>query len=84
MLGVRLNARLQRVRPADPLKPGRDPLVIQVRMITAVAADDLEQAGAVAFAVIHDPGRLLPQGGCPAMPGLASAREWPVGVDAEP
>ena len=79
-------ACLQRVRPADLLKPGWDPLVIQIRMITAVAADDLEQAGAVAFAVMHDPGRLPPQAGCPAMAGLASKREWhgPLGVDAEP
>lgn len=84
MLGVCFSARLQRVRPADPLEPGWDPLVIQIRMITAVAADDLVQAGAAAFAVIHDPGRLPPQAGCPAMPGLASKREWPLGVDAEP
>lgn len=83
MRGVCLNARLQRVRPADPLKPEWDPLIIQIRMITAVAADDLKQAGAAAFAVIHDPGRLPPQGGCPAMPGLASTREWPLGAEAE-
>jgi hypothetical protein len=44
-------------------------------MITTVAADDLEQAGAVAFAVICDPGRLPPQAGRPAMAGLASTRE---------
>jgi hypothetical protein len=53
-------------------------------MITAIAADDLKQAGAVAFVVMHDPGRLLPQAGCPAVSGLASKREWPLGVDAEP
>ena len=86
MLGVRLKGRLQGVRPADSLKPGWDPLIIQIRMITAIAADDLEQAGAVAFAVIHDPGRLPPQAGCPAMAGLASKREWhsPLRVDAKP
>jgi hypothetical protein len=83
MLGVCLKARVQRVRPADPLKPGWDSLVVQIRMITAVAADDLEQAGAVAFAVIHDPGRLPPQAGRPTMPGLAGKR-WPLGVEAEP
>ena len=84
MLGVCLQARLQGVRPADSLKPGWDPLIIQERMITAVAADDLEQAGAVAFAVIHDPGRLPPQGSRLAMSRLASQRERPLGVDAEP
>lgn len=75
MLGVGLKARLQRVRPADLLEPGWDPLVVQVRMITTVAADDLEQAGAADLATICDPGRLPPQAGCPAMAGLASMRE---------
>jgi hypothetical protein len=84
MLGVCLKARLQRVWPTDPLKPGRDRLIIQIRVITAVAADDLEQAGAVTFAVRRDPGRLAPQAGCPAMSGLASRRERPRRVDAGP
>ena len=84
MLGVCLKARLQRVWPTDPLKPGRDRLIIQIRVITAVAADDLEQAGAVTFAVRRDPGRLAPQAGCPAMSGLASRRERSRRVDAGP
>jgi hypothetical protein len=75
MLGVCLKARFQRVRPADLLKPGWDPFVVQVRMITTVAADDLEQASAADFATVCDPGRLPPQAGCPAMAGLASTRE---------
>jgi len=52
MLGVGRKARLQRVRPADLLQPGRDPFVVQVRMITTVAADDLEQASAADLAAL--------------------------------
>lgn len=37
-----------RAGPAEPLEPGRDLGVIQVRMVAAVAADELEQPGAAA------------------------------------
>src|SRR6185437_16567731 len=40
MLCIRSEARLQRVRPADQLKPGRDLPVVQIRMITALTADE--------------------------------------------
>ena len=44
MMSKGCKARFQGVRSADSLKPGWDPLIIHVRVITAVAADDLEQA----------------------------------------
>jgi hypothetical protein len=86
MLGICRKARLQRVWPADLLKPGWDVGVIQIGMITAVTADDLEEAGVVACAGISDPGRLPPQARCPAMAGLSSRRQWHgiVGVGTGP
>jgi len=44
-----------RVRPADPLKPERDLGVIQVRVIAALAADELKRVGVAAFhPALHD------------------------------
>ena len=61
-------ARLQRARPAKPLKPGRDLGVIEAGVVAAVGADDLEHVGVAAFRLaVHDPD------------GLASqARRYPV------
>ena len=51
------NARPHRVRPADPLKPGRDLGVIQVRVIATLAADELKRVGIAAFhPALHDAG----------------------------
>ena len=55
MLGICRHARLQRVWPADPLQPRWDPGVIQIGMITAVAADDLVRAGVAGLTVICHP-----------------------------
>jgi hypothetical protein len=69
-------ARPHRVRPADPLKPGRDLGVIQVRVIAALAADELKRAGVVAFyPALHDAGRSAPQGRRATVAGLTSRRE---------
>jgi hypothetical protein len=42
--------RPYRAGPTQPLKPGRDLGVIQIRVVAAVAADELEQPGVAAFA----------------------------------
>src|SRR6266568_9652235 len=46
---IHCKARLQRVRPADPLQPRGDLGVIQVGMIAAPAVDELEPVGVTAF-----------------------------------
>ena len=46
---IRGKARPHRVGPADPLKAGRDLGVVQVRVVTALAADELKRAGVAAF-----------------------------------
>ncbi len=57
-----LPAQRNRIRPADPLKPARDLAVIQVGIVTAVAADDLEHAGVTAIRMPgHNAGRLAPE-----------------------
>jgi hypothetical protein len=76
VLLIRGKARPHRVRPADPLKPGRDLGVIQVGVIAALAADELKRAGVAAFhPALHDAGRPAPQGGRAAVAGLTSRRE---------
>jgi hypothetical protein len=68
-------ARPHRVWPADPLKPGRDLGVIQVRVIAALA-DELKSVGVAAFyPALHDAGRAAPQGRRAAVAGLTSRRE---------
>jgi hypothetical protein len=67
------NAVRDRVRPADLPKLRPDLGVIQVRMITAVAADDLKRIGIAAFrAAVHDANRLAAENHRPAMPGLVT------------
>ena len=84
MLGICRKARLQRVWPADLLKPGWDVGVIQTGMITAVTADNLEEAGVAACAVINDPGSLPPQARCPAMAGLSGRRSGRASLGSVP
>ena len=86
MPGICRNARLQRVRPADPLQPRWDLGVIQIGMITAGAADDLVRAGVAGPALIRHPDQLPPQARCPAMAGLARKRQCHdiLGVRAHP
>ena len=73
---MRCKARPHRLRPADPLKPGRDLGVIQVMVIAALAADELKRAGVAAFSPAHhDAGRLAPQARRAAVAGLASSGE---------
>ena len=75
MLLIRGNARPHRVRPTDPLRPGRDLGVIQVRVIAALAADELKRVGIAAFhPVLQDAGRLVSQARCAAVAGLTSRR----------
>ena len=65
-----------RVRPADLLKPGRDLAVIQVRVIAALAADELKRVGvAVICPARHDAGRPAPQARRAAVARLTSRRE---------
>jgi hypothetical protein len=45
MLLIYGHAVRDRVRPADPLKLGCDLAVVQVGVVTAVAADDLKRVG---------------------------------------
>jgi hypothetical protein len=60
-----------RVRPADPPKLGRDLGVVQVGMVTAVAADDLECVGVAAFRLAPDEAdRLAAEDDRPAEPEL--------------
>src|SRR5208282_3106672 len=69
-------ARLQRPGPAKPLQPRRDLEVVQVRMVAAAGADELEGAGVAAFhPAVHDAGRPAPQEGRPAVPGPTGQRE---------
>jgi hypothetical protein len=87
MIVIRRQARLERPRPAEPLKLRRDLGVIQVGMIAATRADELERAGVTAFhPAIHDAGRLAPQARRAAMAGLAGKREChdALGTDAQP
>ena len=59
---IRGQGRLQRAGPAQPLQPGRDLAVIKIRVVAAVAADELEQPGVAAFPWVWLPaGRLAPQ-----------------------
>jgi hypothetical protein len=77
VLVVRLQGRLQRERPAKPLKLRRDLGVIHVRIIAAARADELEHAGVATFdAAVHDARRLAPHECRPAMAGLPDKREY--------
>ena len=72
---IRGEGRLQRSRPAKPLKPGRDLRVIQVRMIAAARADDLKHVGVAAFEpAIQDVDRLTPYVRRAAVAGLPGGR----------
>jgi hypothetical protein len=76
VLRVSRKACLQRVWPAKPLEPGRDLGVVQVRMVTAAWADELEPVGVAAFhPAVHYGHRLAPQAGRLAMAGLAGHRK---------
>ena len=61
VLFIRFHAGRDRVRPADPLELRGDLLVIQVRIVTAIAADELIRVGVAAFrSAADDAGRLAP------------------------
>ena len=58
------------------MRPRRYLGEIQVRMVAAAGADELEQAGVAAFeAAVRDAGRLAPHERRPAMAALAGRRE---------
>jgi len=64
------DARNDWVWPADLLKPGRDVAVIQVGVVTAVAADELEHVGVAALRLaVDDAGGLAPKNKRPVIPG---------------
>jgi hypothetical protein len=68
---IRRQGRLERARPAKPLKPRRDLGVIQVRVIAAVGTDELIHAGiAASDTAVHDADRLVPQERRAAVAGL--------------
>jgi hypothetical protein len=76
-----------RARAAEPLKLRRDLRVIQVGMVTATRADELERTDVAAFhPARYDAGRPAPQARRPAMAGLASKRKChdALGTDAQP
>jgi hypothetical protein len=76
VLVIRLQGRLQRPRPAKPLKLRRDLGVIHVWIIAAAGADEFEHVGVAAFdAAVYDADRLAPHEGRPAMAGLPGKRE---------
>jgi hypothetical protein len=56
------HADRDRVGPADPLQLGRDIAVIQVGIVTAVAADDLVQVGVAALRLAFDHADRLARG----------------------
>jgi hypothetical protein len=87
VLLVRSQSCLQHVRPADPLKPGRDVPVVHIRVITALTADELEHVGVAALHTArHDAGRLAPQARRATVACLAGSRESPQAmvVNAQP
>src|SRR6202011_1933199 len=68
--------RLERARPAKPLKPRRDLGVIQVWMIAAAGADELKYVCVAAVeASVHDADWLAPQERRAPVAGLAGQRE---------
>lgn len=87
MFLIRCKARPHRIGPADPLKAGRDLAVVQVRVVTALGADELKRAGVAACQLaLLDVGLLAPQAGRIAVTQLASKRECDgtLIVDARP
>jgi hypothetical protein len=77
VLVIRFQGRLERERPAKPLKLRRDLGVIHVRVIAAARADELERAGVAALgAAVYDASRLAPHECRPAMAGLPGQREY--------
>lgn len=76
MLLQRRQRGQHRVRPADPLQPGRDLEVIQVWIVAAVAADELKRGGKAAIhSGLHDAFRLAPQARPTAVARLTSRGE---------
>ncbi len=72
MFLIRGEALVHRAGPAEQLKPVRDFGVIQVGMVAAVGADELEAFGVAAFhPTLHDTERLAPEARGGAMAGLA-------------
>ena len=87
VLVIRLQGRVQRERPAKPLKLRRDLGVIRVGIIAAARADELEHAGVAALgAAVHDANRLAAHECRPAVSGLSGKREYhpDAGPQAQP
>jgi hypothetical protein len=73
---IRSQRVIKRARPAKPLKPRRDLGVIQVRVIAAARAYELEHVCvAVLGTAIDDADRLAPQDRRAAVAGLPGGRE---------
>ena len=76
MLLIHGQGHRQHVWPAEPLQQGRDVNEIQVRMIAAAGADQLERIGVAAFVpAVDDTDRAPPNERRPAVPRLAGQRE---------
>src|SRR6266705_5955288 len=76
---IRCDALVQRVRPAEPLKPGRGLGVAQIGIVAAVAADDLERAGVAAFgSARNDANRLAAEERSAGLPvGISKSERHP-------
>jgi hypothetical protein len=75
VLLVRCDAGRDGIGASDPLKLRRDIVVIQVGMITAVAADDLKQIGVTVCRLALDHAdRLAPENHRPAAGGPVTDR----------
>ena len=75
MLHECLDARLERIRTADPLKLSRNPAVVAPGIITAIAADQLVHLGAAVIrAAVEDTGWPLPKAERPISIGRLTHR----------
>ncbi len=72
---IRGQTGVHRIRSAKPLKPGRYFRVVQVGMIAAAGADELERVVMAGFyPAVHDAGRLAPKACRGAVTRLAQKR----------
>ena len=69
-------ALFEGVRATKVLEPGRDLGVVQVGIVAAAGADELERVGVAAFGpAVYEAERLTSQPGHPAVAWLARERE---------
>jgi hypothetical protein len=76
VLVIRREGRLQRERPAKPLKLRHDLGVVHPWIIAAPGADEFETPVSAFDAAVYDADRLAPHECRPAMAGLTDKREY--------